>query len=85
METYEGKMMKVVFDYTSSDLASFDFYKIKKKRDEKIPLGNILDILVPLQKKKNKKQIELSLRQKKDWMLETRIYSSTQFICSNCQ
>ena len=85
METYEGKMMKVVFDYTSSDLASFDFYKIKKKRDEKIPLGNILDILVPLQKKKNKKQIELSPRQKKDWMLETRIYSSTQFICSNCQ
>ena len=54
METYEGKMMKVVFDYTSSDLASFDFYKIKKKRDEKIPLGNILDILVPLQKKKAK-------------------------------
>ena len=54
METYEGKMMKVVFDYTSSDLASFDFYKIKKKRDEKIPLGNILDIFVPLQKKKTK-------------------------------
>ena len=51
METYEGKMMKIVFDYSSSDLASFDFYKTKKKRDKKIPLGNILHILVPLQKK----------------------------------
>ena len=43
--------MKMVFNDTPSDLASYNFYKTKKNRGENIPVETILDTLVPLQTK----------------------------------
>ena len=40
--------MKIVFHDTPSELASYDFSKIKKKRGENILVETILDIFVPL-------------------------------------
>ena len=64
LQTYEAKMITLVFNDTYSELASYIFYKTNKKRAEKIPIEIILNTLVPVQTKtartvtKLKKEIE---------------------------